>query len=256
MAATTVVALVATTLVAAPSPAYAATSTAAAPAADVTATDAATDTVNFRISLPTVADRDGWRRDGFRVEIGLRYLWLAGLSSAPSGDGFGVFARFGTRLDADWSLLVGLSYGSVAGDAGVGLLGLRYAVTAEPVFHVGDHLSVAIGLGLAGFVEGGTGRPEVNASQRDALVAGLTLPSTGPPVPSCNGAGITGLVRVGWSIVLGPMSATSFDLQVDGQSSLCVDDTGRVEPDTASAIVRRQWWRHVGWSLGWSVGWR
>ena len=37
-----------------------------------------------------------------------------------------------------------------------------------------------------------------------------------------------------------------------GQWTGCVDDTGRVEPDTGQAIVRRQWWPHVGGRRHWA----
>jgi len=36
----------------------------------------------------------------------------------------------------------------------------------------------------------------------------------------------------------------------------CVDDTGNLDPDTATPIVRRQWWAHFGTSLAWVILWR
>jgi hypothetical protein len=43
---------------------------------------------------------------------------------------------------------------------------------------------------------------------------------------------------------------------MDGQWTDCVDDSGRLEPDTATPIVRRQWWPHLGGSLIWGILWR
>ena len=50
----------------------------------------------------------------------------------------------------------------------------------------------------------------------------------------------------------------SIDLQVEGigQWTGCVADTGRVEPDTGLAIVRRQWWPHAGLTVAWGIMWR
>lgn len=225
------------------------------PAAAPTATED-DDSLQFRISLPTQADREAWKTPGFRLEAGLLYGAAIGVDQAPGGSGLGFFTRVGARLDRDWSLYLGFRYGAMSGVQGQELLGLRYAVTAQPVLHLGDHLRLALGVGVAGFVEGGSGRRDPDAATRDALVAPYTLPKASAPLPSCNGAGATAQLRLGWTFVLGPMSATSLEAMVDGQRSLCVDDTGRVEPDTATAIVRRQWWSHVGWSLGWSFTWR
>lgn len=218
------------------------------------------DSLQFRISLPTQADREAWKTPGFRLEAGLLYGAAVGLAGAPAGSGLGFFTRVGARLDRDWSLFLGFRYGAMSGVQGQDLLGLRYAVTAQPVLHLGDHLRIGFGVGVAGFVEGGSGREDPDAATRDALVAPYSLPAPSEagsgPLPSCNGAGATAQLRLGWTFVLGPMSATSLEAMVDGQRSLCIDDTGRVEPDTATAIVRRQWWSHVGWTLGWSFTWR
>ncbi len=214
------------------------------------------DELPFRLSLPTESDRAAWKRPGFRVEVGLRYGLVRGLAGLPGGEGFGVATRMGVRVDEDWSLLLGFSYGAATGQLGTGLAGLRYLVTAEPVWHLTERWSLAFGLGLAGFVEGGSGRDDPDAAGRDALVAPYTFPAGSKAMPSCNGAGAGALLRLGWTVVLGPLSATTFSAQVDAQQTLCVDDTGRVEPDTAEPIVRRQWWQHVGASLGWSFSWR
>jgi hypothetical protein len=63
-------------------------------------------------------------------------------------------------------------------------------------------------------------------------------------------------VRGTWSYVPGPRAATNVELEVFGQYTACVDPTGTVEPDTAQAIVREQYWPHAGATLAWGITWR
>ena len=83
-----------------------------------------------------------------------------------------------------------------------------------------------------------------------------TFPDARTPLPSCSGVGAAGLARAEWSYVLGPRASTSVALEAFGQWTGCVDDTGRVEPDTGTAIVRRQFWAHAGATLAWGITWR
>jgi hypothetical protein len=206
-----------------------------------------------KLSLPTEADRDAWLRSGFRLGLGASYGRLYGLDHAPDGHLLGVLVRLGLRLDADWSVLASFQY-QRASQAG-GLSGLRFAGTLDPTWHATRHLSLAVGLGFGGIVEGSTGRPDVDPLG-STLSSSYTLPSGSPPLPSCSGVGAAGLARVGWSTVLGPRSAMNVDLEAIGQWTGCVQDTGRVEPDSAKAIVRRQWWPHVGATAAWGITWR
>ena len=206
-----------------------------------------------RLSLPTEADNVAWTRAGFRLQLGVTYGRMAGLDGAPSGRLLGPTVRFGIRLDADWSILGSLQYNSAS--AAGGLSGLRFAGTIDPTWHATRHLSLALGLGFGGIVEGRTGRmdpPPLPSS----LGTSYTFPSASPPVSSCNGVGAAGLLRAEWAWVLGSRSATSLGLEALGQWTGCVADTGRVEPDTGQAIVRTQWWPHVGATGTWSVMWR
>jgi hypothetical protein len=206
-----------------------------------------------KLSLPTEADRDAWLRSGFRLGLGVAYGQLHGLDGAPSGRLTGVLLRLGLRLDADWSLMASFQYALAR--APNGLSGLRFAGTLDPTWHVTRHLSLAVGVGFGGIVEGSTSRPEIDP-QPSTLTTSYTLPSAGPPLPSCSGVGAAGLVRADWSVVLGPRSSTSVSVEGIGQWTGCVDDTGRVELDTGQAIVRRQWWPHVGATLAWGIMWR
>jgi hypothetical protein len=206
-----------------------------------------------RLSLPTQADRDAWQTSGFRLGLGLVYGRLVGLRGAPSGRLIGPTIRIGMRLDDSWSIAASFQY-AVASQPG-GLSGLRFAGTLDPTWHVTPSLSVAVGFGFGGIVEGNTGRmdPEPLPSTLDTS---YTFPDARTPVASCNGVGAAGLARLEWALVLGPRTQTGLALEVVGQWTGCVDDTNRVEPDTGTAIVRRQWWPHTGVTLGWGIAWR
>jgi hypothetical protein len=206
-----------------------------------------------RLSLPTEADQDAWKRSGFRLGLGLTYGRLVGLQGAPSGRLLGATFRLGLRLDAGWSILGSFQY--AAATATGGLSGLRFAGTVDPTWHVTRHLSLAVGLGFGGIVEGGTDRPDVSPLP-STLNSSYTFPTPGPPLPSCSGVGATALTRVEWSIVLGPRALTSLSVEAMGQWTGCVAETGLVEPDTGQSIVRRQWWPHVGATATWGIMWR
>jgi hypothetical protein len=206
-----------------------------------------------RLSLPTEADRDAWLRSGLRLGLGLSYGQLEGFEGAPSGRLRGLLLRVGLRLDADWSVMASFNY-QVA-SAHNGLSGLRFAGTIDPTWHATRHLSLAVGLGFGGIVEGRTGRSDVDPLP-STLNTSYTLPSGSPPLPSCSGVGGSALVRAEWTFVLGPRSATSLSVEGLGQWTGCVADTGRVEPDSGESIVRRQWWPHLGVSGAWGISWR
>jgi hypothetical protein len=203
-----------------------------------------------RLSLPTEADRDAWRRDGFRLGLGLHYGELYGIEGAPKARLTGATVRLGLRLDGDWSVLASFGY-SVMWH---GMTGLRFAGTLDPTWHATRHLSLALGLGFAGIV-GSTGGPDIPPTP-STLGSSYTFPTSNPPLPSCTGDGVVALLRAEWAIVLGSRSATTFDVETFGQWTGCVDDTGLVEPDTGQAIVRRQFWPHVGVTAMWGLLWR
>jgi hypothetical protein len=206
-----------------------------------------------RLSLPTQADRDAWQTSGFRLGLGLIYGQLIGLRGAPSGRLIGPTIRIGMRLDDSWSIVTSFQY-AVASQRG-GLSGLRFAGTIDPTWHITRSLSVAVGFGFGGIVEGNTGRMDPDPLP-STLDTSYTFPSARTPVASCSGVGAAGLARLEWAYVLGSRTQTSLALEVVGQWTGCVDDTNRVEPDTGTAIVRRQWWPHTGATLSWGIAWR
>jgi hypothetical protein len=206
-----------------------------------------------KLSLPTEGDRQAWTRSGFRLALGLVYGELYGLRGAPSGHLIGPTIRVGLRLDEAWSVVASFQYASASKTHG--LSGLRFAGTIDPTWHATRHLSLAIGFGFGGIVEGRTGRPDVDPLPT-TLDTSYTFPDASTPLPSCSGVGAAGLARAEWAYVLGPRSQTALSFEVLGQWTGCVADTGRVEDDTGQAIVRRQWWPHAGFTFGWSLAWR
>jgi len=235
-------------------PSAPAPATPSAPApVDAVAPPAKDDEGPPRFSLPTQTDRDAWMRGGFRLSLGLTYGSLVGLEGAPGGRLLGPTVRVGLRLDADWSVFASFQYASAS--AAGGLQGLRFAGTIDPTWHATRHLSLALGLGFGGIVEGFTGRPDSEPLPR-TIETSYTFPRPSPPLPSCSGVGVAGLARAEWTFVLGPRTATGLALEALGQWTGCVEGTERVEPDTGQAIVRRQWWPHVGAVGTWSFTWR
>jgi hypothetical protein len=204
-----------------------------------------------RFSLPTESDREAWRRPGFRVALGLTFGELFGIGGAPNGRLLGPFVRFGVRLDRQWSLLGSLQFHY----ATAGVSGIRFAGTVEPTWHVTDRLSLSLGIGFGGIVESSTNRVDPSPLP-STLDTSYTFPNAKTPLPSCSGVGVAGLLRGEYLFVLGPRSSTGVAAELDAQWTGCVADTGRVEPDTAKAIVRRQWWPHVGFTISWVIAWR
>ena len=207
-----------------------------------------------RFSLPTESDREAWRKPGFRLQLGGAYGYIEGLDGAPDGDLYGVLLRVGARLDERWSLLGSFQYMAATEDGGLG--GMRFAGTLDPTWHVTEGLELALGLGFGGIVEGRTRRDDPDPAQRSALNSPYTFPDADPPLQRCNGVGVAALLRAGWMFVLGPRSSTGLSVELGGQWTGCVDDTNRVEPDTATPIVRRQWWPHVSGTAAWVFAWR
>ena len=206
-----------------------------------------------RFSLPTETERALWKKPGFRLGLGLVLGRLYGIGGAPDGHLIGPAIRFGVRLDEMWSLMGSLNYLYANGQGG--LKGLRFAGTIEPTWHATNHFDFAMGIGFGGIAEPSGGRPNPDP-QSSTLNSSYTFPNAKTPMPGCNGVGVAGLLRTEWHMELGPRSSTGISFQLDGQWTGCVDDSGRVEPDTATPIVRRQWWPHLGGSLGWGILWR
>ena len=207
-----------------------------------------------KLSLPTEEDRQAWKRPGFRLSLGMTCGEFHGLRGAPSGRLLGPILRVGVRLDADWSLLASFQYAS-ASRAGE-LSGLRFSGTIDPTWHVTPSLSLAFGFGFGGIVEGDIARAMDPSPAPDTLESSYTFPDASSPLASCSGVGASALARGEYAYVMGPRSQFHVSLEVLGQWTGCVDDTGNLEADTGQAIERRQWWPHVGGSLTAGFTWR
>jgi hypothetical protein len=219
----------------------------------VTATPVFDEDPPPRLSLPTESERALWRKPGFRFGLGVVYGRLSGIGGAPTYGLVGPTIRAGLRLDEAWSLMGSLRYLYASGSAGA--KGIRFAGTIEPTWHATAHLALAAGIGFGGIVEQGSSRANPDP-QPSTLDTSYTFPDASHPLPACNGVGVAGLLRAQWLWVMGPRMSTGLSAQFDGQWTGCVDDTGRVEPDSATPIVRRQWWPHLGGSLTWEIEWR
>ena len=206
-----------------------------------------------RLSLPTEADRKAWQRPGFRLGLAFGYGELTGLRGAPSGRLLAGTLRAGVRLDAQWSLAASFQY-ALASRTGE-LAGLRFAGTVDPTWHVTPSLSVALGFGFGGIVETSTGRMDASPLPGE-IESSYTFPDASTPLAACSGVGAAGLARVEYAYVIGPRTAANVALELVGQFTGCIADTGRVEPDTGDAIVRKQWWPHAGATLALGVTWR
>jgi len=204
-----------------------------------------------RFSLPTEGDQVAWTRPGFRFGLGFGYGRMVGLAGAPDGNTLGPTIRLGLRLDERWSLLASFQYLYAFGEHGV--QGLRYVGTLEPTWHVTRRLSLALGLGFGGIV-GGSDNPSPGTPPVDGI--SYTFPDAGHPMSSCSGVGVAGLIRVEYLFVVGPRASTGPTLQAELQWTGCVDESSRTDPDTAEAIVSRQWWPHFGVSTAWIFLWR
>ncbi len=207
-----------------------------------------------KLSLPSEADRQAWQKPGFRLGLGFAYGELHGLRGAPSGRLIGPVLRAGLRLDADWSILASFQY--MGASRSGGLSALRFSGTLDPTWHVTPALSVSLGLGFGGIVEDDPARSTDAAPLPDTIETSYTFPDASTPIASCSGVGVAALARTEYAIVLGPRTQLTIAAEAIGQWTGCVDDTGRVEPDTGQAIVRRQWWPHIGGTLSAGFSWR
>ena len=242
-----------------PTPTPAPTTRPAAPAAPTPAKPAESPLITDeeegppKLSMPTEADRQAWKKPGFRLGLGLTYGELHGLRGAPSGRLLGPKLRVGLRLDADWSLIGSFEYTSAS--RANELAGLRFSGTIDPTWHVTPSLSLAFGFGFGGIVESESTRMDAEPTA-DQIETSFTFPDASSPLASCSGVGASALVRGEWSYVMGPRTSFALAAEIAGQWTGCVSDTNRLEPDTGDAIVRRQWWPHIGATLTAGFTWR
>jgi hypothetical protein len=206
-------------------------------------------------SLALEEPTEAWDRPGFRITLAIPYGELVGVRGAPSGNLIGGAVRAGLRLDADWSTIFTFQYELARTNDAAALGGFRFSGTIDPTWHVSDNLALAVGVGFGGIIESGRDRPDPEPTD-DALESSYTFPDAETPIGSCTGVGVAALARAEWSYVLSARASASVAFELFGQWTGCVDDVGRVEPDTGAPIVRRQWWAHTGGTLSIGVTFR
>lgn len=212
--------------------------------------DALFDAVDPKTSLAVLSDEAAWASTGFRVGLGYTLEGLLAEAPVPAGVVHAAQVRLGARLDADWSLLGTFRYGVLPGATPM----LRFSGTVEPTLHVGDGLSLGVGLGLGGLVHPSTGARTPEPT--DPLIASLTLTDTTRLLGACSGTGAIATLRAEYTFQVGELFATGPAVTADVQWTACVETLTRVDPDTGAAIVLRQYWRHTSVGVGWMVWWR
>lgn len=208
------------------------------------------DALDPKTSLRVVTDEEAWSSPGFRVGLGYAFEGLLAQDPIPAGVAHAALVRLGVRLDADWSLLGTFRYGVLPGAPPM----LRFSGTIEPTLHLGDALSLGVGLGLGGLVHPDTGARTPEPA--DPLIASLTLPDTTRLLGACSGTGVIATLRAEYTFLVGELFATGPALTADVQWTGCVETLTRVDPDTGAAIVLRQYWRHASLGASWMVWWR
>jgi hypothetical protein len=209
--------------------------------------------IQFKESIKLKSDLQTWESPGFRVSLTYLESMLSGLDSAPSFEALGVEVGAGARLDKEWSLLAHFQYlGAFDGDQATGL---RFMGLLVPSYHW-KGMSIGFGVGVAGFIEQRNTRRDAYPGDVNTLVASYTYTSQDEPVPQCTGFGPAGTFQIAYWYEWSEITALGLGIRGEYQKVACESTTDRVEPDTAKAIVRRQWWSHQGWSLFGGFSWR
>jgi hypothetical protein len=207
-----------------------------------------------RLSLPTEEDRAAWQRSGFRLALGVLYGQLRGTRDVPDLTLKGVVIRPGIRIDPEWSVYLPLQYATTSKG------GARFAAAVEPTWHVAPSFAVGFGLGYAGLIGISpydpflpNPGPEMEIEQLDQS---YTFSESKKAIRSCDGVGITALVRAELGYVLGPRSRMHLALEALGQRIGCEEDGFGEDQFTGRQHQFRQWWGHSGVTLSWGIEWR
>ena len=205
----------------------------------------------FKESEQLVSTSAHWHNPGFRLGLGYHQSAVSGLNTAPSGEIKGIEVHLGARLEEDWSINGDFRYGLGKGSLG----GLIFSGILSSAWHWRD-LSVALGVGVVGYVEQQDVRDHPYASLMNEVVATYTLPEHRPPLAQCVGFGPMIGTRLGYQIPLTEIVALQLGVRIDLSRVTCEQDTGRVEPDTAQGIFIRQYWTSWSWSWLGGLVWR
>jgi hypothetical protein len=193
-----------------------------------------------------------WAEQGLRLELSYLQGEHTGLKGSPNAKLNGVEIGLGARLEPRWRLMGRLQYAL----ASEGVEGLHLHALIEPSYLLTSWLSVGVMLGVAGILELKPARPDAGATLNDTIVATYDHPDGAPPLAQCVGFGPAQGLRLNARWVLGPLSALTLAAFASSQRVSCVQESDRVEPDTAEPIERRQRWSHLSWGVLGGVSWR
>ena len=206
---------------------------------------------SFKESEQILSDTERWRSPGFRLGLAYHESVISGLDTTPSGEIRGVQIHLGARLEREWSIDGDLRYGVGRGALG----GLIFSGMLSGAWHWLD-LSVALGVGVAGYAEQADVRVNHYAMLMNEVVASYTLPQKSPPLAQCVGFGPMTGFKLSYQLPLTQITALQLGARVDLARVGCEQDTERVEPDTAQGIVLRQYWTSWSWSWLAGIAWR
>ena len=134
--------------------------------------------------------------------------------------------------------------------------GVAFSGILAPTLHVWKGLKASVGVGVGGAVELQPARRNPNPEYDDILVASYTYPSNAEPLPNCVGFGMLGAAQLAYWYPLSGLTSFGIGLRYDYSEFACERSTRRVEPDSAEAILIRQWWAQHAWSASVGLSWR
>ena len=225
------------------------------------------DEPETKVSETLTSPSDGWRSSNFRLSIHLGYERLRarplyGYRLPP--DATGVSFALDPSLQLTPTLSLGLTMRYTVLNST--LTGLRWSITAGPVFHPVVGLSMSVAAGYAGV------RAERDVTEDEKL---LGIAETVFPAGAiteyknkslCDGDGVMGLGRIGYVYPFTDLFATGPVVQIDLQWIHCREENAGTIKIPANdyynpvnveiPILRRERWLHYSWTLGWTLAWR
>ncbi|MBI2378066.1 MAG: hypothetical protein HYV07_28955 [Deltaproteobacteria bacterium] len=196
------------------------------------------------------APAEAWAEPGFRVGTGYGLEVAFARFQEPAGMTHSFALRVGARVEADWSLFLDLSYDALDGTTP----SLFFRALVGPALHLSDEVTLSLGFGLGGAVAANTGGPTPAPESRP--VASYTVPSGGPRLSSCAGAGASLGARLDHALVTSELLSMGPSIALAATWTVCREAIGRSDPDTGATIELEQLWEHHFVSVGWTFWWR
>jgi len=217
------------------------------------------DTVIVRDSEALQDKLADWTGSGFRLWLGFGYGFAAPLEGSPAMQSGYASVGAGWRFTEWLGLMAVFTYGVTR----EGFNGMRWSGTLEPVLYLGTNFALSVGFGFAG-LQGG--RADVSADypysayidDPDRIELETTdAPEVPPPFPSCDGDGMTAVLRASYLFTVGDLFSTGPMITLDGQWTYCADQQFYVRvPVEERDLVPHQWWGQFDAALSWVAAWR